>query len=172
MLKSNIKLYSGIAAAVLITLLLLPIITLSSLTNLLVLAGSSSSGPNMDIYLYEGPLAANDDYAFGNCTYWVSLLRAKAGEPIPNTWGNAITWAVRAQADGYLVDQTPSYTAIMVDVNAPGGLGHVAFVESVNPDNGSWTISEMNRVGFDEVDTRIMPASTASSYYFIHNKIG
>ncbi len=172
MLKSNIKVYSGIAAAVVVTLLLLPILTLSSLTNLPILAGSSSSGPNTNIYLYTGPLAANDGYAFGNCTYWVALLRAEAGEPIPNTWGNAITWAVRAQADSYLVDQTPSYTAIMVDVNAPGGLGHVAFVESVDPTNGSWTISEMNRVGFDEVDTRVLTASSASSYYFIHNRTG
>lgn len=170
MLKSNIKVYGSIAAAVVISLLLLPILTLSSLTNLPILADSSSSGPNMDVYIYTGPLVANDDYAFGNCTYWVSLLRAGVGKPIPNTWGNAITWAVRAKTDNYLVDQTPSYTAIMVDVNAPGGLGHVAFVESVDPTNGNWTISEMNRVGFDEVDTRVLTANSALSYYFIHDK--
>lgn len=172
MIKSSIRLYSIIAGVIVILLMITPVFTLSSLTDLLVLAdGSSATGPDTDIYLYTGPLAANDDYAFGNCTYWVALLRAEVGKPIPNTWGNAITWAVRAQADGYLVNQTPSYTAIMVDVNAPGGLGHVAFVETVNPVSGAWTISEMNRVGFDEVDTRVMPASAASSYFFIHDKI-
>ena len=158
-----------IAGSVLISLLVLPVITLSSLTNLPALAFSSDSGPDMDVYVYEGPLAANDTYAFGNCTYWVALLRARAGDPIPNTWGNAITWAVRAKADGYLVDQTPTVGSIMQDPNAPGGLGHVAYVETVNSQTGSWTISEMNRVGFDEVDTRIMPASSTSSYYFIHS---
>jgi surface antigen len=153
-------------------MMVLPVFTLSSLTNLSVLADATSeTGPDTDVYLYTGPIVSGDTYAFGNCTYWVALLRAQVGKPIPNTWGNAITWATRAQADGYLVDQTPSYTAIMVDVNAPGGLGHVAFVESVNPQTGAWTISEMNRVGFDEVDTRTLPASAASSYYFIHDKL-
>jgi hypothetical protein len=28
----------------------------------------------------------------------------------------------------------------------------------------------MNRVGFDEVDTRKLPESAAASYYFIHDK--
>jgi len=171
MIKSNIKLYSIIAGFIVLSLMLLPIFTLSSITNLPVLADAFSSGPDTDIYVYTGPLAAEDGYAFGNCTYWVALLRAQIGDPIPNTWGNAITWASRAQADGYLVDQMPSYSAIMVDVNAPGGLGHVAYVEGVDPTNGNWTISEMNRVGFDEVDTRIMLASSASSYYFVHDKV-
>ncbi len=171
MIKSNIRLYSFIAGGIVLIMMLLPVFTLSSLTNLPALADSILSGPNSDIYLYTGPLAANDAYAFGNCTYWVALLRAQAGKPIPNTWGNAITWATRAQADNYQVNQTPTSTAIMVDVNAPGGLGHVAFVENVNLQNGDWTISEMNRVGFDEVDTRVMPASSASSYYFIHDKV-
>lgn len=169
MIKSSIRLYSVIAGSIIISLMLVPVIALSSLTDLPVLA-ASSSGPNTDIYIYTGPDAATDPYAFGNCTYWVYLLRAKVNQPIPGTWGNAITWAIRAKADGWQVDQTPSIDAIMVDENAPGGLGHVAFVESVNPLTGSWTISEMNRVGFDEVDTRVMPASSAKSYLFIHNK--
>src|ERR1700721_1146727 len=150
---SNIKLYGLIAGLVVFVLMVLPVIGLSSITDLSVLADPSATGPDTDVYLYTGQAASNDGYAFGNCTYWVSLLRAQMGKPIPNNWGNAITWSVNAQADGYLVDHTPSYSAIMVDVNAPGGLGHVAFVESIDPSNAGWTISEMNRVGFDEVDT-------------------
>ena len=170
MIKSSIKLYGIIAGSIVITLMILPLVALSSITDLSVLA-DSSSGPNEGIYVYTGPLVASDGYAFGNCTYWVDLLRSEADQSIPNTWGNAITWATRAKSDGYLVDQSPSYTAIMVDVNAPGGLGHVAFVESVDAVSGRWTISEMNRVGFDEVDTRTLPASSAASYYFIHDKL-
>jgi len=165
--RNSIKLYGIISGVVIIILLTMPVFALSSLTDLTVLA-DPSSGPDTNIYLYIGPSIANDEYAFGNCTYWVFLLRAQINDPIPNTWGNAITWATRAKSDGYTVDQIPSYSAIMVDVNAPGGLGHVAFVENVDQ-SGNWTISEMNRVGFDEVDTRTLPASAEVSYYFIHN---
>jgi surface antigen len=46
-------------------------------------------------------------------------------------------------------------------------VGHVAFIESVDAD-GTWHISEMNAIGFDEVDYRALPASAAANYYFIH----
>jgi surface antigen len=161
--------YSIIVSAILLFLIIVPVVALGSLTNLLVLS-SPQSGPNKDIYLYVGGLVPGNSYDFGNCTFWVAILRSKAGDPIPNTWGDAITWAERAQHDGYLVDHTPTINAIMQDPNAPGGFGHVAYVENVDPNSGEWTISEMNRVGFDEVDTRVMPAMAASSYNFIHNK--
>lgn len=157
-----------IALAIALTLVIVPAIALSSLTDLLALG--TSSGGDQNIYLYTGPMVAGDTYAFGNCTWWVAYLRIKIDDPIPNTWGNAITWATRAEADGYLVNQTPSYGAIMQDPNAPGGLGHVAFVTNVDSSTGQWTISEMNRAGFDEVDTRVMPASSAELYNFIHDK--
>jgi len=48
-----------------------------------------------------------------------------------------------------------------------GPLGHVAFVESVGAD-GSWTISEINYKGWDEVDSRTLPAAAAKQYNFIH----
>jgi surface antigen len=49
----------------------------------------------------------------------------------------------------------------------PGSLGHVAFVESVEPD-GSWTISEMNVVGWDILSSRTFKAAQAQDYNFIH----
>src|ERR1019366_9327644 len=106
---------------------------------------------------------AGDGYAFGNCTYWAAMRRAQIGEPIPNNWGNAITWATNAALDGYVVDHTPSYGAVWQWPQAPGGLGHVAFVEQVYPD-GSYEISEMNAAGFDEVDNRTYPASSDQDY--------
>lgn len=160
----------GIISAVLILVLIItPVVALSSITNILAL--NSTTGSDENIYLYSGPPIASDTYAFGNCTWWVFYLRLKIGDPIPNTWGNAISWAVNAEADGYEVNHTPSYSSIMQDPNAPGGLGHVAFVTAVNSNNGAWTISEMNRVGFDEVDTRVMPADQAIEYNFIHDKV-
>jgi surface antigen len=120
--------------------------------------------------LYQGPLSTTDTYDWGNCTYWAALLRQQAKNPIPNTWGNAATWALNARLGGYLVDQTPSPGAIMQISNVDKGLGHVAYVESVDTATGAWTISEMNVKGLDIVDTKTLPASAALDYNFIHNK--
>lgn len=119
---------------------------------------------------YNGPTDAQDTYAFGNCTWWVFYLRQQINEQIPTTWGNAATWAHRAQLDGYLVDHTPSYGAIMQISTVDNGLGHVAFVESVDPNTGAWTVSEMNVKGFDVVDQQTYPASAALGFEFIHQK--
>ena len=51
--------------------------------------------------------------------------------------------------------------------NVDGGLGHVAFVESVDPD-GTWHISEMNVLGLDVVDNKTMPATATAGFNFIH----
>ncbi len=138
----------------------MPVIAVLSITNV-----SALTKPG--IILYNGPIYSGDEYAFGNCTYWVALRRAQIGEPIPNTWGNAAQWAINAVLDGYTVNHVPSYGAIMQTPNVDAGLGHVAFVESIDSD-GTWHISEMNVVGFDEVDYKEMPLSAASNYSFIH----
>jgi len=121
---------------------------------------ASSSIPASDI---------TNTYAWGNCTYWTAIERARVGDPIPNTWGNAATWAIRAEYDGYVVNHTPSPGSIMQTANSAGGLGHVAFVTSVDSD-GTWHISEMNAIGLDKVDERTMSAAAAAYYYFIHDK--
>lgn len=130
-------------------------------TNITALASSA-------VTMFTQPAIPTDRYDYGNCTYWVALRRMQVGLPIPNTWGNAITWASRAKRDGYVVNHIPTKYAIMQDPNALGNLGHVAFVESVNILNGQWTISEMNRVGWDEVDYRTLSYAAASQYNFIH----
>lgn len=112
---------------------------------------------------YTGPI--DDEYAYGNCTYWVAERRAQTGHPVPNTWGDAGNWANGAAAYGYLVDNHPTPGSIMQ--TPAGGLGHVAFVENVDPD-GTWHISEMNVVGFNTVDYRAFPPSAAADFAFIH----
>jgi surface antigen len=114
-------------------------------------------------------LASADMYAWGNCTRWAAVRRAEVGDPIPGNWGNAATWAERAAADGYTVDQQPTPGAIMQTADSAGGLGHVAFVESVDSD-GTWHISEMNVLGLDVIDHRTMPLSAAADYNFIHDR--
>jgi surface antigen len=71
--------------------------------------------------------------------------------------------------DGYKVDHTPTQHAIMQIPNVDNELGHVAFIEGVDAD-GTWHISEVNVVGFDEIDNKTMPASAAAGYSFIHEQ--
>lgn len=110
-----------------------------------------------------------DMYEPGNCTYWVSARRSQVGEPIPQFWGDATHWADNARKDGYVVDHTPTPNAIMQISGVANGLGHVAFVESVDPD-GTWHMSEMNAIGLYIVDHKAMPPSTDNTYNFIHEK--
>lgn len=145
---------------IVIFLICMPLVSVLAITNVGALVSSAVS-------IYNGPLQPGDYYAFGNCTYWAAMRRAQINEPIPNNWGNAATWAENARLAGYVVDHNPSYGAIMQIADVDHGLGHVAFVESVDPD-GTWHITEMNVVGFDEVDTKALPASAAADYSFIH----
>ncbi len=160
-----------IAGSALLVIMALPVIALLSITNISALAESvvpvSSGGSVGTISLYTGPNFPGDYYAFGNCTYWVFMRRAQIGDPIPTNWGNAADWAYNARVAGHVVDHNPAPGSIMQISDVDHGLGHVAFVESVDPD-GTWHISEMNVVGFDEIDNKTMPASTAVSYNFIH----
>jgi surface antigen len=150
-----------IAGSVISFLLIMPIIGVFALTNPKTTEQASS--------LYPAASYPGDYYAWGNCTWWTAMRRAQIGEPIPNSWGNAATWAYYARLDGYTVDNTPSYGAIMQTSDVDNGLGHVAFVESVDSD-GTWHISEMNVLGLDVVDYKSMPASEAADFNFIHTK--
>jgi len=159
-----------LVAATLVVIVALPIGAVLALTNLPLLALEDALGgfaTNQTVY--TGPLTAGDSYEYGYCTYWASLRRIQINDPIPNNWGNAITWNVNAELDGYVVDHTPSFGAIFQWPAAPGGEGHVAFVESVDPATGAWTVSEMNAVGWDVIDDRTYPASAAVDYNFIHD---
>lgn len=111
----------------------------------------------------------SDLYAWGNCTWWAAHRRIQINDPIPNSWGNATSWAYYARQDGYAVDHTPSPGAIMQISGVYYGLGHVAFVESVDSD-GTWHISEMNVLGLNVVDDKAEPPSAAANYFFIHDK--
>jgi len=155
----------------LVVIIALPIGAVFALTNLPLLAvedafGAFSGGQTV----YTAPVNPQDTYDYGYCTYWAALRRLQIGDPIPNGWGDAIYWNINAIIAGYTVDHTPSYGAIFQWPLAPGGEGHVAFVESVNPTTGAWTISEMNAVGWDVVDDKTYPAAAAIDYNFIHDK--
>jgi LysM repeat protein len=91
-----------------------------------------------------GPYPATG-FPEGWCTWYVATKRNV-------TWrGDAGYWYANASAQGVPVGPTPKPGAIMVTWES--WLGHVAYVESVNPD-GSWVVSEMNYVAFDVISER------------------
>jgi hypothetical protein len=93
------------------------------------------------------PVAAGNNFAFGNCTYYVYNRRQV-------TWqGDAWAWYGNAQRRGFATGPAPRPGSIMVTWES--GYGHVAYVESVNAD-GSWVVSEMNFVAFNTVDRRLI----------------
>ncbi len=167
---STIKGQVGLVLAIMTIVLCLPFMAVFALGHSVVSALSLEFGSSESAGLYQGPLSTTDTYDWGNCTYWAALLRQQAGDPIPNTWGNAATWALRARLGGYEVNNTPSKGAIMQISDVDNGLGHVAYVESVDLTTGAWTISEMNVKGFDIVDTHTYPAYAALGFNFIHDK--
>jgi surface antigen len=86
-----------------------------------------------------GPVSgAGNGFTYGYCTWWVAHKRY-----VP--WrGNAAQWWWNARPFGYTEGSAPRPGAIMVmGYGRSSPQGHVAYVESVNP-NGSFLVSEMN----------------------------
>jgi surface antigen len=103
----------------------------------------------------------SNHFAFGYCTWYVATRRNAPW------FGNAIEWWPNAPPYGYAEGQTPVPGAIMV--TRESSVGHVAYVESVNGD-GSWTVSEMNFVGWDVVSRRTLRPGQAPVVGFIYGK--
>lgn len=100
-----------------------------------------------------------DSFPYGQCTYYVATRRAV-------TWaGNAGRWWENARP--YRPEgNVPVAGSIAVFDYWP--VGHVAYVESVNPD-GSFVVSEMNYGGrWGRVDQRTIAASDPSLIGFIY----
>ena len=99
----------------------------------------------------------------GQCVDWASYMRPDLGGL---RLGNANAWARNAEAQGYLVNRTPSAGAIFQ--TSSGWYGHVGYVEAVNED-GSITVTEMN---YSYVPYRviraIIPADKVGNFNYIH----
>lgn len=170
----NIRRLVTILVVLLLGLLFMPVIVVMSLgtPTLSWLANTPDAKTAETRGFYSGAAMPDNTYAWGNCTWWSYAMRKWAGSPIPNNWGNANTWDDNAHAQGYVVNHTPAVGAIFQTDVGGGGYGHVAYVISVNPINGDWTISEMNAPTLNVVSQRTFSKAAASSYTFIHNKIG
>ena len=98
------------------------------------------------------PLYGFNGYDYGYCTWYVATQVA-----VPANWGNAATWAYYARLSGWNVSSEPTVGAI---AQRGGGEGHVAIVDSVNPD-GTVTIRDMNGfAGWGRVGVGTVSAGT------------
>lgn len=109
------------------------------------------SDDQCDSGLWKNARGAADEISYWgmapghNCTNYVAWKLSSTGVRRPATGpGDAGEWAANAQADGYLVDHTPSIGAVAhweAGTEEGGVLGHVAYVEAIEQD-GSILISE------------------------------
>lgn len=105
-------------------------------------------------------------YVPGQCTWFAWYWRSVNGMPLPGyTWGNARTWASRAQAAGYTVSRVPRYGAVFH--TTAGGYGHVGIVVAVNGD-GSIRVQEMNYGGAYRLTEATIPAAQVGNYNYIY----
>lgn len=89
---------------------------------------------------------AGNNYALGQCTWYVYNRIAQTGHHIYSYLGNAADWVNSAKSLGYQVTDKPVAGAAVVfqpGVEGASSYGHVGFVEHVYSDN-SFLISEMN----------------------------
>ncbi len=91
-----------------------------------------------------------DPFPYGQCTWWAAYNRRVSWS------GNAADWLANAKAQGVPTSEAPSVGAIAI--YRPGGdysaYGHVAIVIAVAP--RSYTVSEMNALGWGRVSTRVL----------------
>lgn len=108
---------------------------------------------------WSGAGAWPNHFSYGYCTWYVANRRY-----VP-WFGNAIDWWPNARPYGNAEGQQPQVGAIMV--TRESGYGHVAYVEAVNGD-GSWTVSEMNFTGWNQVDRRTIRPGQVPLVGFIY----
>lgn len=116
------------------------------------------------------PLYGGNGYGYGYCTWHAANRRAAIGKPIPRNLGNAVTWATLAAQAGLGVGEQPKEGAVLWHKNSyqiAGGLGHVGFVEKMNPD-GSIEVSDMNYPIWNGVTYRTISPSEFNQYLFIY----
>jgi surface antigen len=131
--------------------------------------GQIVQAPRYNAIYAAGSYAARyggNGYDYGWCTWHAANRRLANGQAMPSNLGNAITWYALAQRSGLPVGNEPRAGAIVWHANL-GGLGHVAYVESINED-GSALVSDMNYPIWGTVTYRTVTPSEFGNYRFIY----
>ena len=112
------------------------------------IATAPHPAPAVRLFSWVPPDGYPDHFPYGQCTWWAAYNRHV-------TWnGNAGDWLTTASAQGLHTQLTPGVGAIAV--YRPGSgysqYGHVAVVIAVS--STTYTVSEMNFIGWGRVSTR------------------
>ena len=128
--------------------------------------GRSTRGDVGGFSFGSGAIYGGNGYDYGWCTWHAANRRIQIGNPVPKNLGNAISWLNLARKAGLPTGNVPQSGAVLYHKNL-GGLGHVAFVERVNPD-GSALISDMNYPTWGKVTYRTIQPGEFGNYAFIY----
>ena len=147
-----------LAAALTLTLLLLPMLVGSAAASVAVALPAASFAP---LFAWVPQGGYPDSFPFGQCTWWAAYnYRVSWG-------GDARDWIANASAQGISIRERPSVGAIVV--YRPGGvystLGHVAIVAAVEP--SSYRVSEMHAPQWGVVSSRVIRWPDADVQGFI-----
>ncbi len=113
-----------------------------------VMSAAPQRAPAAPLSILVPPGGYPNRFPYGQCTWWAAYNRRV-------TWtGNAGDWLSNASAQGVRTDVLPTVGAIVVYRPGDGysGFGHVAVVIAVAPQ--SYAVSEMNFIGWGQVNTR------------------
>lgn len=122
-------------------------------------ATTTGGTPQISGKILSGKAGSGHRFPYGYCTWFVAQKRY-----VP--WGgNAGAWLYNAKSAGYATGKTPRVGAIVVTTENRY-YGHVAYVESVS--GGSFTISEMNYVGYAKTSRRTLSSSSRAIKGFIY----
>jgi len=121
-------------------------------------------------------LAKSNYYPYGQCTWGAAqCFNQTAPEPGVNWSGNAYQWLWNAAGAGWDARTSPTSVmagAIICWTGGGDGLGHVAYVVSVDWLNRQILIQEMNWTNFGVWDWKTLPLSNlnrqgkTAMYYF------
>lgn len=127
--------------------------------------GVGSAGSVAAANPYEATYVDDTGAWRSNCVWWAWQRWSEVnGEELPQ-WGNGGQWVAGAIASGYPVDGVPAAGSIVMTWESP--LGHVAFVEQVDPaDPTTFLVSEYGFAAGVMEHQRWM--TTDGSLQFIH----
>ena len=126
---------------------------------------AGGAGSARVLYVNSRPTTPGNRNFWGNCTWYVWEARHAMGRPLPSVaLGNANVWHTSLANHGFLVNRTPAVGAVAQ--TSAGWAGHVLIVREIRGD--LVVMTEMNAMGFNVVNERIMTWAEASQYNFIH----
>ncbi|QPC26363.1 CHAP domain-containing protein [Lacticaseibacillus paracasei] len=139
-----------------------------NVNKLLGIFGFKSGDSIGNITLHDG----GNSYPAGQCTWWA---KARSGWAA-NNWGNGADWGSSAAAAGFSVDHTPQQGALVSfaagqmvgNWQADPVYGHVAYVEAVDADKGTITISQGGTGFKQQPGPNLQTLGNVGAYTYIH----